>query len=135
MRLKDGGNNMNKYMVKWKSILVSALCILPIALIGGITTSLYMLQHSDPELIKTAIAQLGSLEALVAIATMQSVVYAMVAWIVGYFLVERLGLLKSFEFELTVLKKSCSGYFDTRCSFCIGLFYFRKHDSRGCTGL
>ena len=105
MRLEDGGNSMNKYMVKWKSILLSALCILPIAIIGGITTGLYMLQHSDPELIETAKAQLGSLEALVAVATMQSVVYALVAWIVGYFLVDRLGLLKSFKFEITVLKK------------------------------
>lgn len=96
---------MNKYMVKWKSILLSALCILPIALIGGIATGLYMLQHSDPELIETAKAQLGSLEALVAVATMQSVVYALVAWIVGYFLVDRLGLIKPFKFEINVLKK------------------------------
>ena len=96
---------MNKYMVKWKSILLSALCILPIAIVGGITTGLYMLQHTDPETMETAIAQLGSKEALVAVATMQSVVYAMVAWIVGYFLVDRLGLIKPFKFEINVLKK------------------------------
>lgn len=59
------------------------------------------------ELIETAKVQLGSLEAFVAVATMQSVVYAMVAWIVGYFLVDRLGLLKSFKFEVKVLKKLC----------------------------
>lgn len=99
---------MKQYiMSSLKKALQAYLVILPFAVIGGITVGIYMIEHSAPEIIEASIAQLGSEQALVAVATMQSLIYSLFAWVVGYFIVDRLGLIKPFRFETTVLKKVC----------------------------
>ena len=81
--------------------------ILPFVVIGGITVGMYTFEHSTPEVIEAAIEQLGSYRAMMAVTMLQTLMYSLFGWIVGYFIVERLGLMKSFRFEKSVLAKIC----------------------------
>lgn len=90
-----------------KKALRTYLVILPFAVIGGITVGMYTFEHSAPEVIEAAIEQLGSYQALIAVTMIQTLVYSLFGWVTGYFMVERLGLMKSFGFEKTVLAKVC----------------------------
>ena len=95
----------------FRSTLIKALqtylVILPFAVIGGITVGMYTFEHSTQQVIEAAIAQLGSYQALIAVTMIQTLVYSLLGWVVGYFIVERLGLMKTFRFEKTVLAKVC----------------------------
>ena len=64
-------------------------------------------EHSTPEVIESAIAQLGSYQALIAVTMLQTLIYSLFGWVVGYFIVDRLGLIKPFRFEKAVLAKVC----------------------------
>ena len=90
-----------------KKAFLSYLVILPFAVIGGITVGIYTIEHSAPELIEAALAQLGSIQAMVMLTTIQTLVYSLFAWFAGYFIVDRLGLIKPFRFEKEILKKVC----------------------------
>ncbi|MGN0315691.1 MAG: hypothetical protein ACI4EG_13015, partial [Fusicatenibacter sp.] len=90
-----------------KKALQTYLVILPFAVIGGITVGMYTCEHSAPEVIEAAIEQLGSYQSLIAVTVIQTLVYSLFGWVVGYFIVERLGLMKSFRFEKEVLVKVC----------------------------
>lgn len=94
-------------MLSLKKALQAYLVILPFAIIGGITVGIYMIEHSAPEIIEASVEQLGSYQALVAVSTLQSLIYSLFAWFVGYFIADRLGLIKPFKFEATILKKVC----------------------------
>ena len=65
-------------MKKWKQALIFSLLLIPVAAIGGYCTMLYQLDYLDQEMIDQAVAQVGSLEAVVAITVMQTVLYALV---------------------------------------------------------
>ena len=90
-----------------KKALQTYLVILPFAIIGGITVGIYTFEHSAPEVIEAAIEQLGSYQALMVVTMIQTLVYSFFGWIAGYFMAERLGLMKSFRFEKEVLAKVC----------------------------
>lgn len=90
-----------------KNALRTYLVILPFAVIGGITVGMYTIEHSAPEVIEVAIGQMGSYQALLVVTMIQSLVYSLFGWVFGYFIVERLGLMKPFRFEKKVLKKVC----------------------------
>lgn len=90
-----------------KKALQTYLVILPFAVIGGITVGMYTCEHSAPEVIEAAIEQLGSYQSLIAVTVIQTLVYSLFGWVIGYFIVERLGLMKPFRFEKTILAKVC----------------------------
>ncbi|MCF2683647.1 type II CAAX prenyl endopeptidase Rce1 family protein [Faecalicatena contorta] len=90
-----------------KKALQTYLVILPFAVIGGITVGMYTCEHSAPEVIEAAIEQLGSYQAMIAVTVIQTLVYSLFGWVIGYFIVERLGLMKPFRFEKVVLVKVC----------------------------
>ena len=97
---------MKEYVITTlKKALQTYLVIIPIAIIGGITVGRYTIEHSDPVVIEAAIEQLGSYPALIAVTLMQTLSYSLFAWFVGYFIVDRVGLLKPFRFEKAVLVK------------------------------
>ena len=99
---------MKEYvMLTLKKALQTYLVIIPFAVIGGITVGMYTFEHSAPEVIEAAIEQLGSYQALFVVTMIQTLVYSLFGWVIGYFIVERLGLMKPFRFEKTVLKKVC----------------------------
>ena len=86
-----------------KKALQIYLVILPFAVIGGITVGMYTFEHSTPEVIESAIAQLGSYQALIAVTMLQTLIYSLFGWVVGYFIVDRLGLIKTFRFEKVII--------------------------------
>ncbi|MDD6442730.1 MAG: CPBP family glutamic-type intramembrane protease [bacterium] len=97
---------MKKYvMLTLKKALRTYLMIFPFAIIGGITVGMYTFEHSTPEVIEAAIEQLGSYQALIAVTMIQTLVYSLFGWVVGYFIVDRVGLIKPFRFDKEVLGK------------------------------
>ena len=99
---------MKEYvMLMLKKAIQTYLVIIPFAVIGGITVGMYTFEHSSPEVIEVAIEQLGSYRALITVTVIQTLVYWLFAWVVGYLIVERLALMKPFRFEKTVLAKVC----------------------------
>ena len=99
---------MREYvMLTLKKALRTYLMIIPFALIGGVTVGMYTFEHSTPEVIEAAMEQLGSYQALIAVTMIQTVVYSLFSWVIGYFIVDRLGLIKPFRFEMEVLRKVC----------------------------
>ncbi|MGN0159934.1 MAG: type II CAAX prenyl endopeptidase Rce1 family protein [Lachnospiraceae bacterium] len=88
-----------------KKALRSYLVILPFAVIGGITVGIYTIEHSAPELVEAALLQLGGYQAMVMVTMIQTLVYSLFAWFVGYFIADRLGLIKPFRFDKDILKK------------------------------
>ena len=99
---------MKEYvMLTLKKALRTYLMILPFAIIGGITVGMYTFEHSTPEVIEAAIEQLGSYQALITVTMIQTLVYSLFGWVVGYFIVDRVGLIKPFRFDKEVLGKVC----------------------------
>ena len=66
-----------------KKALQTYLVILPFAVIGGITVGMYTFEHSTPEIIESAIAQLGSYQALIAVTMIQTLAYSLFGCVVG----------------------------------------------------
>lgn len=99
---------MKEYvMMTLKKALRTYLVILPVAIVGGITVGMYTFEHSSPEIIEAALEQMGSFPALLALTTFQAFLYSIFCWVVGYFIVDRIGLVKSFRFEKAVLVRVC----------------------------
>ena len=61
-------------------------------LIGGYFTALYGIEMLSPENIEDAISQVGSIEALIAITTLQSLSYAVILGLIGKAIAEKIGL-------------------------------------------
>ncbi|MGN0268323.1 MAG: type II CAAX prenyl endopeptidase Rce1 family protein [Lachnospiraceae bacterium] len=97
-------------MKTWKERMMKALrmalCILPIALFGGFFTGIYTYEHYNVETREMILQQLGSYEALLAVATIQSTMYAIFACVIGYLLADSLGLVRPFGFQKSILKKT-----------------------------
>ena len=99
---------MKEYVIiTMKKALRTYLVILPFAIIGGISVGIYTFEHSTQESMEVAIEQLGSYQALIVVTMVQTLIYSFFGWVVGYFIVDRLGLMKPFRFEKTVLAKVC----------------------------
>lgn len=86
-------------MKKFKNPLLFCLCLLPVALVAGYFTAVYQFGSYDPAIMEEALAQIGSMEVLIAITVAQTVMYALVCGFVGYVLAEKLGLMRPFRFE------------------------------------
>ena len=86
-------------MTKFKKPLLFALCLLPIALVAGIFAGIYQVEMLPEEMVAEAIAEIGSLELLVVITVIQSVVYALVCGFFGYIFANKLGLWRPIRIE------------------------------------
>lgn len=86
-------------MAEIKKALKFVLCLVPIAIAAGIFTGLYLLDTYSDDVIAEATAQLGSTGALVAVSTIQTVLYSAVCGFIGYILADKLGLWKPIKFE------------------------------------
>ena len=78
-----------------KYLIFLAIC----GLIGGYFTTIYSIQSLSQELIDEAIAQVGSLDIVIAISTIQSFVYALIFGIIGKILAKKIGLWRRIEFS------------------------------------
>ncbi len=79
-------------MAKIKKPLLFALCLLPIALVGGWLVGLYQIDLYGEAMLEDIIAQLGSREMLLVITALQTAGYALFCGFFGQILSEKLGL-------------------------------------------
>lgn len=79
-----------------KKALLFTLSLLPVAIIGGICTAIYQLDTLSEEMVQQAVSQLGSVEILIAITTLQTIMYALVCGFIGYIITVKTGLYKPF---------------------------------------
>ncbi len=86
-------------MKKFRKPLIFTLCLLPAALIGGWFAARSLLSSMDEALIAEAIRRLGSMEALIAVTVLQTVIYAAVCGFLGYVISEKIGLMRPIGFE------------------------------------
>ena len=96
-----------------KKALLFALCLLPVAALGGRFATEMLLPSLDPSMVSEIAEKLGSLTALKAVGAVQSALYALVCGFFGCILAEKLGLLRPFRLEdpplLRVLLISAAG--------------------------
>ncbi len=86
-------------MKKFKTPLLFALAMLPVALIGGILVVLYQIDLYPEEVLAQAIEQIGGKSVLVIIGAVQSAGYGAVSAFFGCILAQKLGLWKSLKME------------------------------------
>lgn len=92
---------MKKLMQILKKPLLFSLALFPVAIIGGIFTSIYMIDTSSPEALANVVDQAGSTNMLIIITALQTCLYAMFCGFFGYILADKIGLIKQFKFEKT----------------------------------
>ena len=92
----------NNKKINIKKALLFTLIILPVAIIGGICTTIYQIDTLAPQMVEAAVSQVGSLEMVVAITTLQTTVYTLICSFIGYIVSDKIGLIKPF----TLKKKS-----------------------------
>lgn len=90
----------------WSAIGRMLLLVIPFALVGGYFTGIYTLEHSTEALTGQILEQLGSPTAFYLLTMVQSTVYAVIAAILGYFLANRVGLVRPLGFQRDILKKT-----------------------------
>ena len=84
-------------MIKKNLKLIIFLAIF--GLVGGYFTALYTIDSLDQAMIDEALAQIGSIDLLIAIITLQSLIYAVALGFVGKIIAERIGLWRKITFE------------------------------------
>ena len=77
-----------------KYILFLTIC----GLVGGYFTALYSIQNISPDLLAEAISQVGSIEIVIIISTIQSLGYSLILGIIGKILAKKIGLWRKLEF-------------------------------------
>ena len=84
---------------KFRNPLIFVLVLLPIALIGGFFTSLYLTETYDPAALSEMLTQAGitDINILHIVTAVQTAGQMLVMGFFGYILAEKIGLLKSFK--------------------------------------
>lgn len=82
---------------KFKASLIFTLILIPIALIGGYFSGIYVFESSTEEMQALLLEQIGSRDLINVIYMAQTVCYAVVCGFFGYILSEKLGLMRSFK--------------------------------------
>lgn len=87
-------------MIKFLKNNVKFITFLVIfGLIGGFFTALYSIEIFSPEILEETISQVGSVEILIAITTIQSLSYAVILGLIGKTLAKKTGLWQELKFE------------------------------------
>ena len=94
---------MKRIAGKLKKPLLFALAMAPIGAVAGYFTILYQLDFMGDDMIRDAVTQLGSIEALIAVYIVQTVGYALFCGFIGYLLGEKLGLMRPLRLEKRAL--------------------------------
>ena len=82
-----------------KSNLKYIIFLVIFGIIGGYFTALYSLQILSQDVLDETIAQVGSVEIVIIISTLQSLGYALILGIIGKILAKKIGLWRNIAFE------------------------------------
>lgn len=93
-------------MKKLKAPLLFALALIPIAAVAGYFVAVWQFETLDPALLADAVAQLGSMDMLVAVTAVQAVGYAVFCGFFGYLLADKLGLVRPFRLAKAPLTRT-----------------------------
>lgn len=91
------GKKIMKELIK--SNLKYLIFLAIFGLIGGYFTAIYSIQSLGQEMIDEALAELGSIEMLIIITTLQSLGYALILGIIGKIIAKKIGLWRKVSFE------------------------------------
>lgn len=67
--------------------------------VGGYFTAIYTVQSASQEMLDEVIAQVGSLDVVIIITTLQSLGYALILGVIGKILAKKIGLWRKIEFS------------------------------------
>jgi membrane protease YdiL (CAAX protease family) len=68
-------------------------------LVGGYFTAVYTISTLSQDIIEEALAEIGSIDLLIVIITLQSIGYALILGIIGKILAKQIGLWSKFTFD------------------------------------
>lgn len=94
-------------ITKTKKPLIFVMALLPIAVIGGLTTGIYTYESCSKEMRQTLLSQAGGYEPYLAAITLQVVLYAMICGFLGCILAEAVGLMRSIQFKRKTWRRAC----------------------------
>ena len=80
-----------------KSNIKYLIFLFVFGLIGGYFTAIYSVQSLSPELLNEALQEIGSIDILYVVLTLQSVGYALILGIIGKILAKKIGLWRKLE--------------------------------------
>ncbi len=83
-------------MTKLKKPLLFTLCLLPIAALGSWSATKISLADMDEKTLEAAVQQAGSLEIIMLVSVLQSVIIAVICGFFGYIISGKIGLLRLF---------------------------------------
>lgn len=86
-------------MTKLRKPLISTLCLLPVAAVGGWFTAQMSTASADKAALEAAIQQVGSKEMFMLITMIQTVIYAVICGFFGYIIADKIGLIRPFRLD------------------------------------
>ncbi|MDO5540959.1 MAG: CPBP family intramembrane metalloprotease [Eubacteriales bacterium] len=92
---------------KVKKPLMFVMALLPIAVIGGLTTGIYTYESCSKEMQQTLLSQTGGYEPFLAAITLQVVLYAVICGFLGCILAEKVGLMRPIRFKKETWCRAC----------------------------
>lgn len=93
--------------IKIKRPLIFVMALLPIALIGGLTTGIYTYESCSKEMQQTLLLQTGGYVPYLAAITLQVVLYAVICGFLGCILAEKVGLMRPIQFKKEAWCRTC----------------------------
>jgi len=119
---------MTALLNKYKKPLLFVLALVPIAIVGGYFTGVYGWDELTDDVKSQILAQTGNdLSLYYLIATMQTLIYALIFGFFGYILSEKTGLMKPVRFEKKPILVTIVMTLFTGLVLCTDLFYFKNH--------
>ncbi len=119
---------MKTFLKRFKKPLLFVLALVPIAIAGGYFTGVYGWDELTDAVKRQILAQTGNdLNRYYLIATLQSLIYALIFGFFGYILSEKTGLMKPVKFEKKPVLVTIGMTLFTGLVLCTDLVYFRNH--------
>lgn len=108
--------------IEWKNAIKFAVCMLPIAAIGGWFTGSYTYASYSGEMQQLIMEQVGSAAILCLVTALQSAIYTVICTMIGYRIAESIGLVHSLHIERSSLLPTLA--MTLGCGIFFGLDYW-----------
>ena len=119
---------MRALMKKCRKPLLFALALIPFAVVGGYFSGVYNWTELTDDVKAQILAQIGNNQSLYPlIATLQTVIYAVVCGFFGYILSVKTGLMKPIKLEKKPMRVTLGMTLLTGLVLSTDILYFRNH--------